>query len=505
MVSNTVFSLVSFAAYLPVNLIVTRYMVEELGIGIFGLWSALTIIINFQGLLDLGISAPLIKYVSQYSAEGDSDHVNVALATAMVFYFVVSALFAVVMIAASGFVMIHLFHASAGNVSLRDMYVAVVIGFSTSLVFSVLQGLIIGIQRTDVQARLILLYNMLNAGGTVVVILLGWGLTGLAINWIAYVLITIVGNWLAAKRLYPAMRLNPFLFQRSELKRILTFSTKIQVSVIAIFLNQQVDRVLISYALGPASLGFYQLAQKATQQLQGFSSALTNTVLPAVSEMSTSGQWDRVRSLYVRATRYQAMTVFPLTAGLAGLSFPIMQAWLGPGFGLAAVTMIMLLASYAVYLPNGATVAALNGIGRPDVRMRGDIILVIVHIPLAALLIWRYGYFGTVAATSSLLVVSRLYIFIAGGRQLETPLRDLLRGAFVQPAIGSLLALSAVLLEQRIAPRETFVSLLGECVIFGGVYIGYMLLIGFDNEDVNLIRMAGRRLVPFGPWASALA
>ena len=422
---------------------------------------------------------------------------NRVVSTAAVFYFLVSATFALIMVAGSSWVLTHFFHSSAHNAGLQDMYYAVVGGFSVSLTFSVLQSLIIGVQRADVQAGLTLAYNLLNAGGTVAVLLLGLGLKGLAVNWVGTaVIVTIGGNWIAGQWLYPALRLNPARFSLAELKRILRFSTKVQVSILAIFLNGQVDRILITYALGTRSLGFYGLAQRATASLTGFSSALTSTVLPAVSEMATTHQWERVRQVYIRATRYQAMTVFPVTAALCGLAFPIVHAWLGPDFDRVAITMILLVASYAVYLPNGATVAALNGIGRPDVRMRGDVVLVLVHIPLAALLIWRFGYFGTVAVTSSLLVTSRIYIFLAGGRQLRTPFSELLRKAFLQPAVGTLLALASVLVAQVLIRSNSLAVLAAECLLFGAVYFGYMVFFGFDDQDVSLIKMALRRLIP---------
>jgi O-antigen/teichoic acid export membrane protein len=494
-VSNTSWSILSYAIYLPVNLLVARYMVEKLGVGGFGVWAALTTVMAFSSLLDLGVTSPVMKYVSEYNALGMAERVNTVVSTAMLFYLIVSVAFSIVMITAGGWVLVHLFHTQAQNQALREMYDAVIVGFAISLTFSVLQSLLTGLQRADVQANLGLVYNLAGAAGTVLVLALGLGLQGLAANWLAFVLIAIAGNWAAAKHYFPPLRLNPLLFRWTEMKRILSFSTKVQASTVALFMNNQVDRILITYALGPTILGFYQLAARAATSLTGFSSALSNAVLPASSELSTTDQWDRLKSLYIRATRYQAMMLFPLCAAMCGLAFPLIYVWLGPGFDRTSVTMILLAGSYAVWLPNGATVATLNGVGHPEVRMRADIILVLIHVPLAAFLIWRFGYYGTVAATSSLLVISRLYIFAAGGRYLRTSLANI-GSAVLHPAVGSLSAMGAVIAVQVIIKEETLLILAVECLIFCAVYLGYMVLWGFDPDDVSLLKMVASRILP---------
>jgi Polysaccharide biosynthesis protein len=226
-----------------------------------------------------------------------------------------------------------------------------------------LQSLLIGLQLSYVVARLALLFNVLGAVGVIISLSLGMGINGLAISWLTVTVLTIGANWAIAKRHFPALQIDPRLFSWRELRRIMRFSTKVQVATLTLFLNDQVDRTLIVYALGPASLGFYQLASRAAFALRGISFSLLPGFVAVSSDLAATSQHARLQRLYIKATRYVAAVDYGLFAGVASLSQPLVWAWLGAGYGQVADTIILVLAGYAVWLPTQPTTETLKWAG----------------------------------------------------------------------------------------------------------------------------------------------
>jgi O-antigen/teichoic acid export membrane protein len=485
---NSAYSVASYMLGLPVALLLSTFVVHRIGIGPFGVWATLTTILGYGGLLDLGVTTPLIKYVAEYIAVGRRHELNVLLSTAMVFYLAVGTTFLVGMTLASNWILVRVFHAPASDVALRELYMAVIVGFVVSLTFSVLQSLIVGLQRADISARVTLGLYLVNAASTVIALNLGLGVSGLALSWLVTAALTIGVNWLVAKRLFAPLVLNPLLFRFACLKTILRFSTKVQFTTIALAMNDQVDRTLIAYVLGPSMLGYYALASRAATSLRGVSFALMSGIVPAASDLAALGETARLRELYLRGSRYLAIVDFALCVGIAGLARPLVALWLGPGYGRVAVTIMIILGGYAVWLPGHMTDSILYGVGRAEIRMRADIAFLLVHVPLSLLLIWRYGYFGTVVGTSLALTSTRLYYYWAGSRALGVRIVDLLRFSFFQPAVGALLALGAVVTMQLASAQQSLPILLAEGALFGAIYAGYVALFALDRYDRELMR-----------------
>lgn len=492
MTKNSLYTLLAYALGLPLALFVSRFIVHKIGLSAFGIWAALTVVMSFASLLDLGVTTPLVKYTAEYMT-GRRDHdVNVLLNTSMVFYFIAGGLCAGGGALASGWVLIHLFHVGSNDLQLRTLYFAVIIGFWASLTFSVLQSLLVGLQRVDLVARLNLLFNVLGAIGNVVALSLGMGINGLAVTWLAVTVLTVAANWAIARRLFPALRLDPRLFRWRELRHIMGFSTRVQVTSLTLFLNDQVDRTLIAYVLGPASLGFYQLAARVATSLRGVSFALLGGFVAASSDMAATGQHERLQRLCLRATRYIATVDYGLCAGVACLAQPLVWAWLGPGYGRVGQTLVLILAGYAVWLPTQPTSEALNGLGRPQIRMRADLAFLCLHIPLSVVLIWRFGYFGTIVGTIVALSFTRIYLYVVGPWNLGVSPLTLVRESLLHPAIAALLAACSTLAVEAVT-HISWAWLLLEIALFSSVYLSYayFLILHRDDRVALTARIAG--------------
>lgn len=488
LISNAAFSAVAYIVYLPVTFWISRYVVHRIGLESFGIWAALTTMTGFSSMLDLGISTPLVKYAAEYLALGKEREVNRLLGTAMAVYGAISALFVLGMTLASGLILTHLFHVNPNDSAFRLLYLATVVAFAIDLVFNVLDSLLLALQRADVVAQLNLGFNLVSAAGTVLVLQLGLGVYGLALNWIVVTMAINLRNFVLAKRLFRPLVLNPFLFNFRQLRMVLAFSSRVQVTTVMLVLNNQVDRILIASVLGPAQLGYYQLASRAADSVRGMSLTLMQTVLAAASDLAALNQHDRLRQLYLRVTHYLAIVDFPLCFAVAALARPAVALWLGPGYDRVAATIVIVLTGYLSSMMIQPLDNTLNGTGRPGIRMRADVLFLMVHIPLSATLLWRFGYYGTVTGTALALISTRLYFFWWGTRALQIPWQQVARSGLMQPAIGAAFAAAGAIAVQASGVPTTVLTLIGEVVLFGAIYVGYIVTFGIDVYDREMVK-----------------
>ncbi|MGH2447951.1 MAG: oligosaccharide flippase family protein [Chloroflexota bacterium] len=495
LISSSVYSTASQVLSLPIALVVNSFVVHRIGLDNYGIWATLTMILGYGSLLSLGINESLVKYVAEYMASGRRHEINALVSTSMVVYSVIGMAFVAVMALAANWILIHEFHAQPGNTELYEFYLAVVVGCAVSLALSVLNALVIGLQRADLVAKALLAYNLINAVASVIAVMAGLGFAGLALAWLISQFCGEIILWLIARHLFPELSLNPFLFRRSTLKQIARFSSKVQVTTLTLTLNDQVDRTLIGFALGPAMLGAYALASRAASALRKISFGVMSGVLAAGSDLSALDDATRLRRLYLRASRYIAIVDFGLMAATGGLAVPLVWAWLGDGFARTAVTLMIIVAGYAIWLPDQATSDLLYSINKPGIRMRADVAFLCIHLPISIVLIWRFGYFGTVVGTAVALSITRLYLYRAGSRALGVPSLELVRKSFLQPAVAALLALGAVAAVQISGIPLSLPALVGEIALFVAVYGGYIAAFALDRYDYDLLQSYLRPLV----------
>ena len=331
-------------------------------------------------------------------------------------------------------------HIPAGDAALRTVYIVLLATFPLRLAGNALISLIDGLQRADINSWLVLAYGLLAAGATVVVLVMGWGVTGLVVVTIGSAVGNTCGTWLVAKKLFAPLAVHPLHFRWTTLRQLLRFSAKVSFGTITSTLSDQVDRTLIAFVFGPALLASFGLAAGAAAALRGVSAAFMHGIVPAASDMAALRQGDKLRLLYIRSTRILAIVDFAMLVGTVTLARPLVHAWLGSGHDRVAATLVVLLLPYLVRLPAQACSEILYGVGRPEIRMRADSAFLLMHIPLSVLLLWRFGYYGAVLGTGIATISTRVYLYTAGSRALGVRMSDVLKASLLQPAIGAALA-----------------------------------------------------------------
>jgi len=305
---------------------------SHLGKSAYGLWVLTASITVYFGMLNLGYAESLVKFVSQYRAQKDATRLNEIISTMFFVFAGVGALaYAAAMILASDLgrlLSLSPEQARTGRYLLLIISAYVALGFP----FSVFGAVVNGFQRKYLNGSIAIATSILVAVVNVIVLLLGYGLVELVACTTAIRLLSYLGYRLTAYRVFPALRISTRHVRLSRLKELTAFSVYMLLIDIANKLNYATDVLVIGVFLNTAAVAIWAVAQRLTELTRRLTDQLSHALFPVVVDSATIGDNERLRLLFLQATRLSLAMVLPVCAVLALLSQQVVLLWVGPQF-----------------------------------------------------------------------------------------------------------------------------------------------------------------------------
>ncbi len=179
-------------------------------------------------------------------------------------------------------------------------------------------------------------------------LLSGYGFYGTVIGWIIGNL-TLLLLYVAAS--YRLLTREETLFRQSIslIPSILKFSWPLFVSVIVSFLYAWYDKALILALLPLTDLGIYDVSYKAFTVLATLATALGSALYPFYGMAYGKNDHQTISSGIKKATRYLAITVFPLALGLFSTAKPVITLFAGQQYQSGWIILATLAAFGLVY------------------------------------------------------------------------------------------------------------------------------------------------------------
>jgi O-antigen/teichoic acid export membrane protein len=313
-----------------IGVVLTPLVIDRLGIEAYGVWT-LALTLSFAGgyaaLTDVGIEAATVRHVAEAQSVGDQVAINRAVSTTLLIFSSLGVVLAIaVAIAAPALVRAFSVDQAlrdAANVTFLLIGVQLVLELPARAFTAVLEG-----TQSFVTYQVVELSKALvNGVGTVVVLLSGGGLRGLAVVYVVMTTIGFFSYWALAHRAVPGLRAGPRNASRAELRKLLTYGTTVFGLRFTGTIHRQMDKVILGAATDPRYVGIYEIANKlqmAAAQVQGmFVSALT----PATASLRQHREV--LRDLYLRGTLYTAAVSLPVALGAILFAEPILSDWIG--------------------------------------------------------------------------------------------------------------------------------------------------------------------------------
>lgn len=194
-----------------------------------------------------------------------------------------------------------------------------------------------------------------------------------------------------------AAGVRPRMPRRENINRVYAFARWTVPNGLLTSFYSSADIIIITTVVGSAATGQYTVAMQLVMPAVLLASSIQNALGVRASGRSSAGQ--AVDQDLVNAVSYTGLFAFPILFGALAMPQAIPRTVFGNEFssaGAALVGMALFQIGNVYAKPFEAT---FEGIDRPGMIFRVNMIILFVHLPLAVLLGIEYGLIGVVGAT----------------------------------------------------------------------------------------------------------
>ncbi len=325
-----------------ISFLLTPVLIHGLGDFYYGMWVLVMSVLDYYGLLDLGIRTTLHRFVGRLKGRNEREALDETIGTALAITCAIGLL--VVVLTLPVMFLLPKFFIVQDSARSLLRWLAVLLGLSIAILFParVLGAYLCGLQRFD-------LYNFgvistAIARGVLVVAVLhfGFGVVAVALVTLGIAFLSLVLNWRLVRFADPAASLDPRRTNWPRIRELASFSFFAFLNTMGDYLRFYTDSAVIGRMLSIALVTPFSVAGRLTSYLKDVVLGLCGPQMPRMSELEGQAKQAELRQLFLRGTK--ATAVFSLFLGslLVINGKGLLRLWLGEQYvGVFPLLMVL--------------------------------------------------------------------------------------------------------------------------------------------------------------------
>lgn len=400
LVRNTLVNGVGTVIGILVGLLLTPFLIDQLGLEAYGVW-ALALTLTFSGgyasLSELGIEGATVRYVAEATADDDVQELNVTVCTSLAVFCVIALIMSLVAVVLAH-PLVLLFGVPPHLQGAATTCFMLVGGqLSLELPARAFVAVLEGTQKFIVYQSVELGRALLQAALYVLVLLKGWGIAGLGGALVASSLVALIAYWILAHRAVAGLRASPFRARRAELTRLVRFGGGVFSLRLVSTVYNQMDRAIVGVALGPRSVGLYEIANKINLSAATITSVSVSAVVPAAAALRREAAL--VRDMFVRGSCYATAASLPFAVAAFIFAKPLLLSWIGPSAAPAVGAARLFVAYEALQVVNNVGSTMIYGLGKIRFPLIVNTAATSLNLVLSIALVHTLGFSGVIVGT----------------------------------------------------------------------------------------------------------
>lgn len=487
-----------FILPIMINFFITPILLKFLGEEGYGLQSLMLVISGYFAIMDLGIDIPITKYLAEDHAKDDKISVGKLLNTTFVIYIVMGLLGACII-----FFMRDLLADSIFKISPDQRHAAVVVfvlsgvGFALNTLTSWGMACLNGLQRYDI-ANIIRVATMFFSSVVgLLAVYFGYGVIG-------FVVIRVIGYALSALfcLYYPFVVIPYFKFRPyldvSIIRRVAPFLGMGLLLRASGFVVAGLDRTFIGMWTGVASVAVYSVIWNVITPTIGLMNSVFNFFFPLTSELHGSGDFDQLRSIFLRTSKFQVAMVFLIFPLLIIFGNEFLRLWVGDSIAEQAKWLLPMLIVCSMF--GNLALGLLNEVAVGMGKVRAFAIYSMIKAAVLAISLALFiNLFGLVGAGIAYLVTSGvdiLFSLFVLKKYLCIDVVRLLRVAYAMPfVLSAVMCVVGLFLRQFASGWGSLTMIIG-CLSFLYIAGGFLTKVFGDTEKRIIIHFRNVLLRP---------
>jgi len=367
-VRNSFYGVIQFILPALLLLVFTPIFIYKMGTEHYGLWMLATSALGLMGIAEFGLNTAISKFVAEFVGSKDTVALSVVISAGLVAYLLVGLGLIVPLYIFSPF-LAGIFKPSE-TVSAEEIGLVIRImslGFIPLLLRSGAMAIPIGLQRFQTPVIVSVGYQLLSYTAALIVVFLGGSVAQVVGSTVAVLWTAALGSLFIVWRMLQPFNLKfTITHSRRILGRMFSFTLVSGISDLGSQIFGFMDRLTVGVVLGLDAVAYYTVIVSVAAKILQFSIALTSALMPAVSSWMASGDIQRVRAYFMRATMVLLVLNFLIASVLLILSTLLLRLWMGDAFvNHALIPFRILVVVYAVISVNTPAYYVANGVGIP--------------------------------------------------------------------------------------------------------------------------------------------
>lgn len=420
---NTLINVLGHALPLAVAILAVPAVVQGLGEDQFGVLTLAWMLLGYVAVFDLGLGRAATKFVAE--ALGREDHASVPMLvwTAIAVQVVFGLLSGAVLAVATPLLVERVFAIpTALAPQTRITFLLLAASVPVILVSGSLRGILEAAQRFDLTN----LVKVPSACATYLLPLLGlawgFGLPGIVVLLLVARALAMVAFAVLCVRVFPGLLTRPTV-SRAALWKLGGFGGWVMASSVTIPILTYLERALITSLISVGALTLYNVPYEMLSRLAFFPASLALTLFPAFSyAQARDNAW--LGELIARPVKYSVLLVTPVLLFVAVFAHELLLIWFDADFAdRSAATLQILTAVFFLNAFAQIPFAAVQGLGRPDLKVKLDLLEVPLFAGLCWVLIPRGGIEGAALAKLGVTLFDTVALFVLAPRVGGIPAR----------------------------------------------------------------------------------
>lgn len=391
--------------------IYTPIMLRLLGQAEYGLYGIAHSIMGYIGLLNFGIGGTIVRYLSNYRAEGDREKEARVAGLFIKIYSVVCGLILIAGFVFSANVEVYSRSLSSQEVeTLRVLVILMTLNTAIFLPFSVFNSVVIAYERYVFSKLVGMLSTIAAPVLNIVLLYCGFGSVGLvvastAMNVVTYSLYTYYA--LCKLKIRPS-------FRKAEpglLREILKFSSFVFLASIVDTLYWTTDKLIIGWAKGTEDTAVYNIGATFNTYVTGLSSAISGLLVPKLTQMVVKdAPKEEFSRIFIKVGRLQFIIISFIVSAFVAFGRQFIALWAGPEYHLSYYVALLTMIPVTIPLIQNTGINILYALNKHQFRSIVYACIAVLNVILTFWWVETHGVVGAALATCVAYVLGNVLI-----------------------------------------------------------------------------------------------
>jgi O-antigen/teichoic acid export membrane protein len=450
-------------------LLTTPFVVGQLGLHDFGIWSMTGAIAQYAALLDLGVSRAASRYVALFHAKGDGTSEGAVVGICVTALTILGTLLVGLALLTPTLIG-HLIRIDDPELACFLLVSAVLI-MVVGLLARVLAAASIGRGRQVPASIGVAILSTMQAVGGVIGLLVQPSLATFAGG-------TVIGTMCGLGAviiviLFDERRITIGKPMASLTREILTYGIHSQLAAAGGMLLLQSGKLIAGIMIGPAAAGVYELASRLAMGAQVLGASSAGALMPYLTRSHISGGMDSLKSQYEHLTRRNTAVAVLTPFAMAATAVPGVPLWLGVDNFPVTLVLLALLPGIATNVSTAVCTSMISAIGRPVLLAQATLMAGVLQTSFAVVLGYYFDSAGIAIAFAVGVPAANMASMWFLQTRLRLPMILFFRGIRGPFAVGTFALLCALPIGALMAPDTRATALwpfAASAVVFCAVY-----------------------------------